>query len=57
MQADSVRTAQILTLLHKMSDERQVIVIAQQEQVDQWTREQLGGAHNRIIALTPVPLN
>jgi exonuclease SbcC len=57
VQADSVRTTQILTLLHKLSDERQVIVFAQQEQVAEWAREQLAGDRDRVIELTQVPLS
>ncbi len=56
VQADSIRTAQVLTLLHKISDERQVIVFAQQDQVAQWARENLTSERDAFVELAPVPV-
>lgn len=46
----------MLTLLHKISDERQVIVFAQQDQVAQWARENLTSERDAFVELAPVPV-
>jgi uncharacterized protein YhaN len=52
--ADSARTRDILDLLLKIAEERQVIIFTQEEQVAAWAREHLTGPDNSIHTLSPV---
>jgi DNA repair exonuclease SbcCD ATPase subunit len=53
--ADSERTQAILTLLLQISDERQVILFTQEDQVADWAREHLTSPQQAIHALPTLP--
>jgi exonuclease SbcC len=55
--ADSARTRDILGLLLKIAEERQVIIFTQEEQVAAWAREHLTGPGSTIHTLSPVPVS
>ena len=56
VQADGVRTLEILDLLLRLSQERQVIVFAQEPAVADWAREHLGGTEQHAVReLTLIP--
>jgi hypothetical protein len=52
--ADSARTRDILDLLLKIAEERQVILFTQEEQVATWAKEHLTGPGNTIHMLSPI---
>jgi hypothetical protein len=52
--ADAARTREVLTLLHDIARERQVILFTQEEQVAQWAKEHLTGPDDRMHSLAPV---
>jgi DNA repair protein SbcC/Rad50 len=51
--ADATRTLEILDLLATLSNDRQVILFTQEQQVADWARDRLGGA--AVQNLDPVP--
>ncbi len=53
--ADAARTSEILALLLKISEQRQVILFTQEEQVADWAHEHLTGADHALRTLSPVP--
>lgn len=53
--ADAERTHQILNLLLKMAEDRQVIIFTQEEQVTKWAEEQLTDTRHTIHKRLPVP--
>ena len=52
--ADSARTREILNLLLKIAEHRQVIVFTQEAQVAAWARDHLTGPRNTVQTLSPV---
>ncbi|MDO8732341.1 MAG: AAA family ATPase [Actinomycetota bacterium] len=54
VQADEIRTFQILELLKKVSSSRQVILFAQESFVASWARENLNGSSDKVIQLQQV---
>lgn len=55
--ADAGRTNEILTLLHKAAEKRQIILFTQQEQVAAWARQYLTGPDHAIRELQPVAVS
>jgi hypothetical protein len=55
--ADAARTREILTLLLKIAEHRQVILFSQEEQVADWARERLPAPGHALRTLSPVPAN
>jgi DNA repair protein SbcC/Rad50 len=53
--ADFARTREILNLLLKIAEHRQVIIFTQEEQVAVWARDHLTGPGNTIHTLSPLP--
>jgi len=51
VQSDSGRTVSILQMLREMSEERQIILFSQEEEVLRWAEQQLSGANDRLILL------
>ncbi|MCX2934708.1 AAA family ATPase [Mycobacterium sp. CVI_P3] len=52
--ADAARTRDILNLLLRVADNRQVVVFTQEEQVATWARENLTNPQHTIRELTPI---
>jgi uncharacterized protein YhaN len=55
VQADAVRTVQILELLLNVAEERQVILFAQEPSVADWAMDRLSGERHSLITLEQVP--
>jgi hypothetical protein len=53
--ADSARTVDILSLLHEVSKERQIVLFTQETDVAQWAQQQLSEPRDSVVHLTPVP--
>jgi exonuclease SbcC len=53
--ADAARTSQILDLLMKIAEQRQVILFTQEEQVAAWAGENLTSPEHAVRTLPPVP--
>jgi DNA repair exonuclease SbcCD ATPase subunit len=49
--ADPVRTAALLELLHELSDERQIVLFAHQDQVREWAYEHLVAERDAVVEL------
>lgn len=56
VQADSIRLATILDLLHELSSERQIVVFAQQDEVARWASARLTSPRDRLTRLEQVVL-
>ena len=54
VQADPVRTVQILELLRSVSEQRQVILFAQEPSVAEWATAHLIGDQHSLISLNQV---
>lgn len=54
VQADAVRTVQILELLLRVAEERQVILFAQEPSVQEWAVARLQGEKHSVLALEQV---
>lgn len=54
VQADDVRTGQILDLLLELSEERQIVLFAQETGVRDWARAHLSGDRHTLHELAPV---
>ena len=54
VQADRQRTQAMLTLLHKVSAERQVVVFTQEEEVRAWAADHLTAPDHALVDLAPV---
>jgi hypothetical protein len=49
--ADSARAAALLDLLHELSDERQIVLFAHQDQVREWAYEHLVAERDAVVEL------
>ncbi len=54
--ADEERSKGILSLLHRISAERQVILFSQEETVKRWAEEHLDSTRDSLVLLPQVPL-
>jgi hypothetical protein len=52
--ADADRSVAMLSLLHKASAERQIVLFTQQTEVRDWARARLSGPRDALVELTPV---
>ncbi len=52
--ADPERTRRMLELLHRLSDERQIVLFAHQAQVREWAYARFDGERDALIELRPV---
>ena len=57
VQSDSTRTRAILDTLLALSEERQVILFSQEDEVLEWARENLREPDHGIIRLDPIPVS
>lgn len=55
--ADADRTGEILDLLLKVAQERQIILFTQENQVATWAQDNLTGPDHAVRKLTPVPVD
>lgn len=53
VQSDSNRTVEVLESLLELSEDRQVVVFSQEQEVLAWARTRLGGERNALIQLPP----
>ena len=53
VQCDSTRTVAVLDMLLELSQERQIVVFSQEQEVLDWARERLAGERNKLLELTP----
>jgi uncharacterized protein YhaN len=54
VQADSKRTTAILDLLHELSQDQQIIVFGQQQEVADWARQKLTGPSDSLVEMPQV---
>lgn len=54
-QADAERTTDMLELLLKLGEERQIVLFTQEEAVLRWARAHLDGDRHRVRELAPLP--
>ena len=51
VQSDLERTVAILEMLHQLSEEHQVILFSQEDEVAKWARDNLRGERDKVISL------
>ena len=56
VQSDSTRTRAILDTLLALSEERQVIVFSQEDEVLEWAEENLHEPAHSLVHLNPIPV-
>ena len=53
VQCDSVRTPRLLSALHSISQERQVILFSQEQEIGDWAETHLDTTRDLLIRLQP----